>query len=105
MSANHDILCSHMGRRIAQQMQAKIMAAQADAKAGAIKVDHGMKTQASNNGGNSKFATQFQDDQELMQTKCGTLTDFDQGLDGKIGHPNPNVEEAMEKEPRPRAWN
>lgn len=74
------------------------MAAQADAKAGAIKVDHGMKTQASNNGGNSKFATQFQDDQELMQTKCGTLTDFDQGLDGKIGHPNPNVEEAMEKE-------
>lgn len=96
-----DVLCASAGTRTAQVFRATVEAV-SRADQGSAPVGGS----ESGSGGNSKFAAQFAVDGDTLATAVfGTLEDFDQGLDAKIGPPNPNIEVRLGHRDRDRQTN
>jgi hypothetical protein len=94
--ADLDSLCSQAGKLVAGRLQAAHCRIQTD-RCAAARAD-GEDRACAGNGGNSKFAMEFAASDGLATAKFGRLEDFENGLDGKIGVPNPDVENAVRAE-------
>jgi len=87
--ADLDALCGQVGKLVSRRLQASHSGMLTGRSA-----DDGDRASA-DNGGNSKFAMDFSASEGLATAKFGTLDDFENGLDGKIGVPSPDVENAV----------